>query len=113
MGTDGYRWVRRKNLTVLTTSSSVQIQSFGLTAPRGVQSTRFIGRLSLTRAACVLALSEQREAEKPDPEKAGCKAPVPWGDSVSRSLTCRPARKYRAARLNFSKPVAKERIEHP
>ena len=25
----------------------------------------------------------------------------------------RPARKYRAARLNFSKPVAKERIEHP
>ena len=69
-----------KNLTVLTTSSSVQIrtnpyksvqiQSFGLTAPRGVQSTRFIGRLSLTRAACVLALSEQREAEKPDPEKA-------------------------------------------
>ena len=59
---------------------------------RGVHSTRFIGRLSLTRAACVLALSEQREAEKPDPEKA---------------------RKYRAARLNFSKPVAKERIEHP
>ena len=37
---------------------------------RGAEHLFWIGRLSLTRAACILALSEQREAEKPAPEKA-------------------------------------------
>ena len=60
--------------------------------PRGAKHLFWIGRLPLTRAACVLALSEQREAEKPDPEKA---------------------RQYRAGDLRFCKAMMRERIRHP
>ena len=69
MGTDGYGEKSHGFDHIFLRTNpykSVQIQSFGLTAPRGsiagVQSTRFIGRLSLTRAACVLALSERQRS---------------------------------------------------
>ena len=102
--------------------------------PRGAKHP-FLGRLPLTRAACVLALSEQREAEKPDPEKArkycGCSSDFCAEDlrewtkrsmtektrkqrsEMDRKTTRTSARKYRADNLCFCKAMMRERIRHP